>query len=172
MKKLIFTLLALVLIAINTKAQNNTADEAAVKATLARFGNSWKNADFSDMKDYMTADCQWVNVVGMHWKNLKEIQFAHQYFVSGMFKGVTTQPVSTNIRFITSDVAVVCNTTHVGAFYPPDGVNRGTNKQGDTDDIITYVLVKQNGKWMITSAENVSVIKQAAASDPVLKMGK
>jgi uncharacterized protein (TIGR02246 family) len=171
MKKL-FIMLALVAVALSLKAQDRTADEAAIKKTLDRFGNSWRKADFSDMKDYMTPDVNWVNIVGMHWHNLKEVQFAHQTFVSGMFKGVEAHNVSTTIRFLTKDVALVYSQSHIGTFYSPDGVDRGYNKAGNTDDLATMVLVKQNGKWMIASAENVTIIPQAQASDPVLKMDK
>jgi hypothetical protein len=85
MKKLI--IICILLISICTsKAQTRTADEAAIEKTWARFGNSWRNKDFSDMKDYMTPDCHWINVVGMHWHNLKEVQFAHQAFINAFLK--------------------------------------------------------------------------------------
>jgi NO-binding membrane sensor protein with MHYT domain len=106
MKKVLI-MLALIIAGLSLKAQDRTADEAAIKQTLARFGNSWRKADFSDMKDYMTPDVNWVNIVGMHWHNLKEVQFAHQTFVNGMFKGVEAHNVSTAIRFLTKDVALV-----------------------------------------------------------------
>jgi uncharacterized protein (TIGR02246 family) len=170
MKKLLFILLVLASTTATIKAQNRSADEAAIKQTLGRFGNSWAKGDFSDMKEYMTPDCHWINVVGMHWHNLKEVQFAHQAFINSALKGVEAKELSITIRFITKDVAIAYWLTHVGAFYPPDGVNRGGNKQGDKDNIATVVLVKQKDQWLVTSAQNSDVIAQAAASDPVLQM--
>jgi len=172
MKKLLFILLVLAGTTATIKAQNRSADDAAIKQTLGRFGNSWAKGDFSDMKEYMTPDCHWINVVGMHWHNLKEVQFAHQAFINSALKGVEAKELSITIRFITKDVAIAYWLTHVGAFYPPDGVNRGGNKQGDKDNIATVVLVKQKDQWLVTSAQNSDVIAQAAASDPVLHMNK
>jgi len=172
MKKFSLIILMLISTTVLIKAQDRTADEAAIKRTLGRFGNSWAKGDFSDMKDYMTPDVHWINIVGMHWHNLKEVQFAHQAFISTALKGVETKEISITIRFITKDVAIAYWLTHIGAFYPPDGVNRGVNKQGDKDNIATVVLVKQNGKWLVTSAQNSDVIAQAAAADPVLHMNK
>ena len=171
MKKLLIILLVLTgTTAI--KAQTHTADEAAIEKTWARFGNSWRNQNFSDMKDYMTPDCHWINVVGMHWHNLKEVQFAHQAFITAFLKDAKAVDKSSNLRFLTNDVAIMYRVTHIGAFYPPDGIDHGTNKQGDKDNIATIVFVRQNGKWLIASGHNSDVVAQAAANDPVLHMNK
>ncbi|TDO23279.1 SgcJ/EcaC family oxidoreductase [Pedobacter duraquae] len=172
MKKLSVILLVLLFANIVVNAQSRTDDEAAIQKTWARFGNSWKNKDFSDMKDYVTPDCHWINVVGMHWHNLKEVQFAHQVFVNAFLKNAAAADKSSDLRFLTNDVAIMYRVTHIAAFYPPDGVDRGTNKQGDKDNIATIVFVKQNGKWYIASGHNSDVVAQAAASDPVLHMPK
>jgi len=172
MKKITLILLATLMAITTIKAQSRAEDEAAIQKTWDRFGNSWRNQDFSDMKDYMTPDCHWINVVGMHWHNLKEVQFAHQAFISAFLKDAKSEDKSSDLRFVTNDVAIMYRVTHIGAFYPPDGVDRGVNKQGDKDNIATIVFVKQKGKWLITSGQNSDVIAQAAASDPVLHMPK
>ncbi|MDN3551253.1 SgcJ/EcaC family oxidoreductase [Mucilaginibacter aquaedulcis] len=172
MKKVFVMLWILAGTILIVKAQDRSLDEAGIKSTLARFGNSWKKGDFRDMNEYLTPDCHWINIVGMHWHNLKEVQFAHQAFIGSALKGVETKEISIAIRFITQDVAIAYWLTHIGTFYPPDGINRGGNKQGDKDNIATVVLVKQKGQWWITSAQNNDVISQAAASDPVLHMNK
>lgn len=170
MKYYVFVTILLMTISGKTTAQNHTTDEADIKQTISRFEQSWAKADFSDMKDYMTPDCNWINIVGMHWHNLNEVQYAHQAFIQTALKGTEVKELNTMIRLITPEVAVVYLLTHISAFYPPDGINRGVNKQGDKDNIATMVLVKQNGKWLITSAQNSDVIAQAAPSNPVLHM--
>jgi uncharacterized protein (TIGR02246 family) len=172
MKKMMALLLTLSLLSGRSHAQSRSKDEAAIQQTIDRFGASWAKADFRDMSEYLTPDCHWINVVGMHWRNGKEVQFAHQAFATKMLKGVAAQPVESILKFVTNDVAIMYLRTHIGAFYPPDGVNRGVNKQGDKDNLATFVLVKQQNTWRITSAQNNDVISQAAASDPVLQMPK
>lgn len=172
MKKWTFLLATLLLAITVVEAQSGPEEGAAIQQTWARFGNSWRNKDFSDMKDYMTPDCHWINVVGMHWHNLNEVQFAHQVFINAFLKDAKSVDKSSDIRFITNDVAIMYRVTHIGAFYPPDGVDHGNNKQGDKDNIATIVFVKQNGKWFIASGQNSDVVAQAAANDPVLRMPK
>jgi uncharacterized protein (TIGR02246 family) len=172
MKNLLVILFVLMCTSFTADAQNRAKDEAAIQQTWARFGNSWRNQDFSDMKDYMTPDCHWINVVGMHWHNLKEVQFAHQAFITAFLKDAKAVDKSSDLRFVTNDVAIMYRVTHIGAFYPPDGVDHGNNKQGDKDNIATIVFVKQKGKWFIASGQNSDVIAMAVANDPVLRMPK
>lgn len=103
----------------------------------------------------------------MHWRGLKEVEYANQVFGQTAFKGVERKEKSVDIRFINNDVVIAYWLTHVGVFYSPDGVDRGTNKQGDRDNLATVVLVKQKDKWLISSVQNSDVVSQAAASDPV-----
>lgn len=172
MKNLLIISFVLTFTSAFVNAQNRAQDEAAIQKTWARFGNSWRNQDFSDMKDYMTPDCHWINVVGMHWHNLKEVQFAHQVFITAFLKDAKAVDKSSDLRFITNDVAIMYRVTHIGAFYPPDGIDRGNNKQGDKDNIAAIVFVKKEGKWFIASGQNSDVVAQAAANDPVLRMPK
>ncbi|WP_018621449.1 hypothetical protein [Spirosoma luteum] len=60
----------------------------------------------------------------------------------------------------------------VGAFYPPDGVDRGTNKMGDDHELATLVMIKQNGKWLLTAGHNIVIDEEAAKGNPVNYMPK
>jgi uncharacterized protein (TIGR02246 family) len=99
MKKLTIMLLIVTLITGITKAQNHIADEGAIKEVLAHFTSDWNKNDFTDMKDNLTADCNCVNVVGMRWNGLKEVEFSHQAFAKTMFKGVKIETLGTKIHF-------------------------------------------------------------------------
>ncbi len=57
-------------------------------------------------------------------------------------------------------------------FYPPDGINRGTNKIGDDKELATLVMIKQNGKWLITAGQNIVINEEAAKSNPIIYMPK
>ena len=172
MKKELILILVLVSSMVIVNAQTRGTDEAAIRQALGSFSTSWNKGDFSDMSNYMTADSHWINVVGMHWKSLKEVEYAHQVFIKSAFKDVERKEKSVDIRFITNDVAIAYWLTYVGVFYSPDGVDRGNNKQGDRDNLATVVLVRQKDKWLISSVQNSDVVAQAAASDPVLRMNK
>ncbi len=148
-------------------AQNNAVDTKAVDQKVDELIASWNNHDYSDMVNYSTEDCDWVNVKGMWWKGRKEVEYAHQVFHQSIFKTVVLKKNSTTIRFITKDVAIVHLSWRTGAFTTPSG-----NQMPEGDDLATLVYVKKSGKWLLTAAENVNVIEASQKSNPVLKMPK
>jgi len=140
----------------------NAAQEKAIEAQIEAFLTSWNKHDFSDMKNYIAEDCDFVNIVGMHWKGRENIQYAHQTFHDQAFKETPMEKRAVTIRFIKPDVAIAHLLWHIGVYNPPDG-----SKRGDNDDLATIVFSKRNGKWMIMAMENVEVSAQAQPFDPV-----
>jgi uncharacterized protein (TIGR02246 family) len=142
------------------------ADEAAIRNVVQQMTTNFVDHKFADMATYTTPDVSWVNIVGMWWRGRPQVQLAHQQIFDRMFTGVPFKQGEVTVRAITPDVALVNVTYEVGAFYPPDGVNRGTNKMGDDQDRLTLVMVKKQGKWLLTAAQNTPVDARAAANDP------
>lgn len=143
------------------------SDETAIREVVHKIGENWSNHQFQDMATYTTPDVSWVNIMGMWWRCRPAVQQAHQGIFDAMFKGVAFTPGQPVIRLITPDVAVVNMYCGVGAFYPPDGMNRGVNKAGDDQNIITLVMVKQQGKWLLTAGQNTIVDARAALNNPM-----
>ena len=142
------------------------ADDAAIRQVVQHMTANYTDHRFADMAAYTTPDVSWVNIVGMWWRGRPQVQLAHQQIFDSIFKGVSFKPGSLTVRAITPDVAVVNLYCQVGAFYPPDGVNRGTNKMGDNQDLLTLVMVKKKGKWLLTAGQNTAVDAAAVANDP------
>jgi len=149
-----------------------TVEEKAIRTTVQQITQNWVNHKFSDMATYTTPDVSWVNIVGMWWQGRSEVQQAHQQIFDAMFKGVSFTPREPTIRLVTPEVAVVNMYCGVGAFYPPDGVNRGNNKEGDNQDLLTLVMVKRNGRWLLTAGQNTVVRADAAPNNPVRTAAK
>ena len=153
-------------------AQNRTQDEKLINSQIDALVTSWNNHDFDNFADYTTPDLDWVNIVG-HWYKGQEENKTHLVALhKSIFKDVAYTKSITNIRFITKDVAIAHVFWSLGAFYPPDGVNRGTNKMGDDLELGTLVMIKKKGKWLITSAHNSVINQQAAQSNPENKTTK
>lgn len=142
------------------------ADEAAIRNVVQQMTTNFVDHKFADMATYTTPDVSWVNIVGMWWRGRPQVQTAHQQIFDRLFTGVPFKQGAATVRAITSDVALVNVYYEVGAFYPPDGVNRGVNKMGDDQNLLTLVLVKKQGKWLLTAAQNTPVDARAAANDP------
>lgn len=165
--KIFLLSLAVLLTMGRAMAQSPASEEAAIRQVVKRMFTNWQNHQFADMASYTTPDVTWVNIVGMHWRGRPQVQQAHQQIFDAMFTSVAFTPGETTVRTITPDVAVVNMYCHVGAFYPPDGVNRGNNKEGDNDDLLTLVLVKRQGQWLVTAGQNTIVRANAQPNNPV-----
>ena len=144
-------------------------DEKAVQSQVSQMVSDWNTHEFKNMDSYTTEDVEWVNIVGMWWKGRAEVKSAHQGIFDAMFKGVPFTQKSLKMRFLTKDVAIATLISSVGAFFPPDGIDHGNNKMPATDDILTLIFVKKNGKWLLTSGQNTVVDARAANNNPSKK---
>lgn len=160
-------LLSLIFFANLVKAQNISAEKQAIEKQVDAMVNSWNRHDHSNMKNYTTPDCNWVNIVGMWWKNRKEVEYSTQFYHEIMFKNTPMTKKSVSIQLIKNDVALVHFLSHVGSFKTPNG-----DLMPEGDDLALLVYVKDNGKWLLKSGENVVVDERAKPNDPVLHMPK
>lgn len=144
-------------------------DEKQIQSQVAQMVSDWNTHEFQNMDSYMTDDVEWVNIVGMWWKGRAEVKAAHQGNFGAFFKGVPFTQKSLKTRFLTKDVAVATLISSVGEFFPPDGIDHGHNKMPASDDILTLVFVKKNGKWLIASGQNTIVDARAANNNPAKK---
>lgn len=163
--KIVFSFL-LLMTSIVCFSQNN---EKAIQAQVSQMVSDWNTHEFKNMDSYMTDDVEWVNIVGMRWKGRVEVKAAHQGNFGAFFKGVPFKQKSLKTRFLTKDVAVATLISSVGEFFPPDGIDHGNNKMPASDDILTLVFVKKNGKWLIASGQNTVVDARAANNNPSKK---
>ena len=149
-------------------AQKNTAEQKAIEAQVDAWFTSWNKHDFSDMKNYMATDCDFVNIVGMHWKGREDVQYAHQAVHQTIFKDNPLEKRAVTIRFLTPDVAVAHVVMHLMKSYiTPDG-----SRAGDNDALATFVFVKRKSVWMVEAVENVVVNEVAKPFNPVLMKEK
>jgi len=153
-------------------AQDRTKDEKQINDQIDAMIADWNRHNFDNISSYTTPDFDWVNIVGHWWRGQKENKFGLETFHKSFFKNTPQTKSGTHIRFVTDDVAVVHLLWSVGAFYPPDGVDRGTNKMGDDKELATLVMVKKNGKWLLTAGQNIVINEGAARSNPVNQMPK
>lgn len=165
--KLTIVLLGIILSVLFTNAQTKDADVIAIEKQVDAMVNSWNKHDHTDMKNYCTADCSWVNIVGMWWKNLKEVEYSTQFYHTNMFKHTTMTNKGVFVRVINPITALVQFKSYVSEFTTPDG-----HMIPGSDDIALLVYVKQNGKWLMTAGENVVIDPEAQKNDPVLHMNK
>lgn len=149
-------------------AQNDTSEQKAIEAQIDAFLTSWNKHDFSDMKNYIAEDCDFVNVAGAHWKGREEVQYAHQTFHQTVLKNTPMEKRSVTMRFLKPDIAIVHLLWHIGLITIPSvSSSRPGKPDGDNDDLATIVFVKRKGIWLITAMENVVRNEELLLRDPV-----
>jgi len=165
--KYTLALLGFILLGLFSRAQTKNAAVTAIEKQVDAMVDSWNKHDYSDMKTYATEDCSWVNIVGMVWKNRKEVEYTHQFYHNNMFKHTTMRKKGVTVRLLNPSTALVHFTSFVSEFTTPSG-----QKMPGSDNIALLVFVKQKGKWLLTAGENVVIDPNAQKHDPVLHMNK
>ncbi|MFC3361590.1 SgcJ/EcaC family oxidoreductase [Pedobacter fastidiosus] len=111
----------MLLTVLSADAQSETAEIRAIEKQVDAMVSSWNRHDHSDMKNYCTQDCSWVNIVGMWWKNLKEVEYSTQFYHTNMFRNTTMTNKGVSVRLISPTTAIVHFKSFVSAFTTPDG---------------------------------------------------
>src|SRR6187401_2109189 len=82
------------------ESQNIDNEQKAIEGQVDAFFTSWNKHDFSDMQNYIDKDCDFVNIVGMHWQGREDIQYATQSMHEGHFKDVPLEKRSVSVSFV------------------------------------------------------------------------
>ncbi len=98
---------------------------------------------------YFADDADFVNVAGSWWRGRQEIEKNMTQLYAGMFKNIHFNDSETSIRFITPEVAVAHTPWEATGIVGGDGSARPP-RQG----ILTLVVVKVNGKWLVEVGNN------------------
>lgn len=150
MKQLIFTLLVFVLYACSNKATE--ADEESVKTVVLNFVDDFNDGSFKNADNYTTIDWDHINPGGGidigRESTLKTVRAVHQSFL----KDVSMTTDSMKVRFVSTEVALVTGYHSIDTYVTPDGVRHENERQ-----IKSYVIVKQNDKWLLTLDHNTSI---------------
>jgi uncharacterized protein (TIGR02246 family) len=143
-----------VILAPTIFAENQSADEAAIRALEARQPEAWNKRDAKAYANLFTENGDCVNIVGWWWKGRAEIERKLTDAYVYVFKESTLTIKDMDIRFLTSDVAVAhVHWTLTGA-RTPSGLP--VPQQG----IQTHVLQKQNGQWLIAAFQNTLAVPE------------
>ena len=138
---------------VSTVFAQSEEDKKAIKSVIISFHNDFNDGGFKNAEKYTTEDWEHINPLGGVDKGranvLKTVREVHQSFL----KGVTMTLEDFSLRFITPDVAIVDAIDKTSDFTTPDGTKHQNERH-----IKTYVLVKKNGKWLLTHDHNTIIL--------------
>lgn len=137
--------------------KGSRADEKAVRDVLAQAASTWNVHDMRAHCALMAADADFVNVNGWWWQGREEIERQHATAHQTVFKSSQAEVLPKKIRFMTLDVAVI------QASWRVTGDTRSKNPR---DYIMTYVMRRQGGRWLIIAGQNASA-EDRSISAPV-----
>ena len=147
------TLIVAVLFIASSVFAQSEQDQKEIKNVIISFHNDFNDGSFKNAGTYTTEDWEHINPLGGIDKGranvLKTVREVHQSFL----KGVTMTLEDFSLRFITPDVAIVDAIDKTSDFTTPDG-----KKHQNERHIKTYVLVKKNGKWLMTHDHNTAIL--------------
>ncbi|HKV93355.1 MAG TPA: SgcJ/EcaC family oxidoreductase [Candidatus Angelobacter sp.] len=146
----------------NKPAQPASAeDEAAVRAIVLHWQQSWEKFDASVLQGDYADDADWLNAFGVRIKGGAKIV----EFVSRVVKRPTVQGRQTTwdepvVRFLRPDVAVAYRNYRTVGHKTLDG-----KEMPQRNTHATWILTKDSGKWQIAS-QVISDDNAAAVSPP------
>jgi uncharacterized protein (TIGR02246 family) len=121
-------------------SSDRSADEAAIRALEAAYDDAWNRGDAKALVSSLSDDAIVVNPRGQVANGKAEFERVISTLLAGEFKGTKHESTISRIHFPASDVAVVDGEA---AVIPPPPAERITVK-------FTDVLIRQNGRWLIT----------------------
>ena len=145
----LFLLALLVITSAPAPVNTMSDDERAVRKVLADYSDSWNLHDMQAFARVFTDDVDYVNIAGAHWKGVEENVREHAARFQNRLKNAVQTPTSVQVRFVRSDVALVHTTWDLTGWTRPNGAPVAVLKE-----ITTMVVVKDNGKWLITAFQN------------------
>jgi uncharacterized protein (TIGR02246 family) len=142
--------------AVAKDTSNATTDRSEIERLAAGFTAHWNSHDMAQFARLFAHDADFVNVVGMWWKNREEIEKAHAYSHSTFFKNSRLKGEIAGFKFLQPDVATMHILWELTGQIEPDG-NVGQPRKG----ILLLVCAKRDGAWMVVAAQNTDIVATA-----------
>jgi uncharacterized protein (TIGR02246 family) len=124
----------------------------------AAFADAWNRHDMDDFAALFSEDANFVNVVGMWWKDRAEIEAAHRATHKTMFRDSRLEGVAASVVELSPGLASVHYRWTLTGASAPDGSPAGTR-----EGILLLVVRKEHLGWRIKVAQNTDIVPGAIA---------
>jgi uncharacterized protein (TIGR02246 family) len=151
MKRLLFNLLAALLVAQCAVHAQTKADEAAVHHVPQAFAAAWAKHDGHQLAMIMSDDVDFVNVGGDWLHGRTDFEVYHTRLLSGRFKESALTPLDTAVRFLRPDLAVL----HWSWSLMGDR-NEDLTLRKPRLGIFTMIVEKRTEGWLVVAAQNTN----------------
>ena len=139
--------------AIASPQADQASDTKAIREVEAQWQDAWNRHDISALADLFTDDADFVTVIGRWCKGKKDFHDYHVLLHKVMFKDSVWNTTDTHVRFLNPDLAIV----HVNWTITGDRNADGSPRPNSRSGIFTQVMVKRDGRWLITASQNTNI---------------
>ena len=119
----------------------------------AAFVEAWNRRDPDALASLFDEDADFVNVVGLWWRDREAIRRAHAYGFERIFGRSTLRLVTTRVKRLSGDVAVV----HARMALEGQTPVRGAAGPGARRNVFSFVVHRTPDGWRCASAHNTDV---------------
>jgi uncharacterized protein (TIGR02246 family) len=116
------------------------------------FADAWNRHDMRDLANLFTDDANFVNVVGMWWKNRNEIESAHRAIHDTIFRNSRLEGRVASVVALAADIASVHYSWTLTGASAPDGSQAGTR-----EGILLLIVQDEQPGWRIKVAQNTDI---------------
>lgn len=118
------------------------------------FTEAWNERDAGKIAHLFDEDAEFVNVTGLWWHNRQDIEKAHAYGLSTIFKNSRLYLLRAKVKYLSENIAVVQAKMKLSGQTPIGQVA----KPGERKTIFTFVLHKRGEQWLCASAQNTDIV--------------
>lgn len=123
---------------------------------VERWTRAWNAGDADSIAALFAPDAEFVNVVGLWWHNRESIRKSHAFGFEKIFRGSTMRMNPARVRYLGDHAAVVHSRWHIEGQVSPTG-----EPAGKREGIFVFVLERQEGGWIVVTAQNTDVVHGA-----------
>lgn len=141
----------------HTAVAPRSVDEAAIRRVIAAYVDAWNANDMDAWGRLFTDDADYVNRNGGWWKSNADNVAGHRRIHDSLRRMRAPMDFAAtveSIELLAPDIALV----HVTTRWP--GISHAPGRGAvASDGIITAVLVKRDGRWLIRAFHNTLVLE-------------
>jgi uncharacterized protein (TIGR02246 family) len=119
---------------------NNLNEEEEIKKLVTNMRDAWNRGDIKSFDSAFAEDVDFVDTAGKPYKGRDQIEGEHMKEIEGRLKGSQMDIDEVTVRFLQDEIAVVHISTNI--------------RPGNRHTIMTAITMKEDGKWIISAAQN------------------
>jgi uncharacterized protein (TIGR02246 family) len=117
------------------------------------FADAWNRHDMDEFASLFATDANFVNVVGIWWKNRSEIEGAHRATHETIFRDSRLEGDVSSVAQLAPGLAAVHYTWALTGAHAPDGSSAGVRK-----GILLLIVQQGPSGWLIKVAQNTDIV--------------